>query len=396
VSPIRNAEDSSIKKIIAVFAAAVIALCPLVQPAEAVCAASTAPGTYAAAAGTASDTAGTDALKSGEADYICSLAVKSGPLAGAIPESTADNTVNPYFDDFACLGLVSYGRAADRQTVLSYINWHIAHMNTAAQDKYGLAGTIYDYADGVSTGNYDSTDSYAATFIMLLDNYCRVYDSDFLRGREDLLDTLVSVMKSTYIEKISLSKATPGYDECILMDNCEVFRGFKSASHIYSSYLNDTAKAAAMQTYAARTKTAIRKRFWSSSQHCFRPAADISGRPESRTRLSIFYPDASCQLFPVIYGVIKPEGSMAKHAYAAFKKYYLRKGVSGRDWAAVSVRGSEGYPWCILLSGIIKMNDMKTAHRYEKNLQKKFITSGHPYPYYCGEAGWYLMSLSAR
>lgn len=86
---------------------------------------------------------------------------------------------------------------------------------------------------------------------------------------------------------------------------------------------------------------------------------------------------------------------MAKHSYAAFKKYYLRKGVSGRDWAAVSVKGSEGYPWCILLSGVIKMNDSKTARRYEKNLQKKFITPGHPYPYYCGEAGWYLMSLSS-
>jgi len=395
VSPIKKADDDHVKKIFAVFMAAAIALCPLFAAAAGSDGASATSDAYAAAAGTVSDPAGADALRSGEADYICSLAVKNGQMAGAIPESTADNTVNPYFDDFACLGLVSYGRAADRQTVLNYINWHIAHMNTAAQDKYGLAGTIYDYADGVSTGAYDSTDSYAATFIMLLDNYCRVYDSDFLQGREDLLDTLVGVMKSTYIEKISLSRATPGYDECILMDNCEVFRGFKSASHIYSSYLNDTSKAADMQTCASRTKAAIRKKFWSSADNCFRPAVDISGRPESRTRLSVFYPDASCQLFPVIYGVIKPTGSMAKHSYAAFKKYYLRKGVSGRDWAAVSVKGSEGYPWCILLSGVIKMNDSKTARRYEKNLQKKFITPGHPYPYYCGEAGWYLMSLSS-
>ena len=175
--------------------AAAIALCPLFAAAAGSDGASATSDAYAAAAGTVSDPAGADALRSGEADYICSLAVKNGQMAGAIPESTADNTVNPYFDDFACLGLVSYGRAADRQTVLNYINWHIAHMNTAAQDKYGLAGTIYDYADGVSTGAYDSTDSYAATFIMLLDNYCRVYDSDFLQGREDLLDTLVGVMK---------------------------------------------------------------------------------------------------------------------------------------------------------------------------------------------------------
>ena len=332
--------------------------------------------------------------RAGEASYIKSLAVTDGDMAGAISESKSDDTIIPYFADFACLGLTAYGRSSDQQTVLNYINWHIGHMNDAATDKFGISGTIYDYIAGVSTGSYDSTDSYAATFLTLLYKYSETYDPAFLKDRESLIDTLTNVMLATYIDKIGLTSATPDYDECILMDNCEVYQGFVSAFRIYEKYCGNSAKSATMAQYAATVKKSIIRRYWSSTKGCFYADVDLNGKADSAFKLNRFYLDASSQLYPVIYGVISPKSKMAKSAYSKFKKYYLRKGVAGRDWAACSVKGSEGYPWCILLGGVIKMGDKATAARFKKNVKAKFISKGHKYPYYCGEAGQLLLTLS--
>lgn len=338
--------------------------------------------------------AGTKSLRAKESNYIKSLAVTSGTMKGAIRENKSGNYILPYFDDFACLGLVAYGRRSDRQTVLNYINWHISHMNTKAQDKYGVAGTIYDYNNGVSTGDYDSTDSYAATFLELLAAYTKTYDHNFLKDKSELVDTLTNVMLSTYISKIGLCKATPGYDECILMDNCEVYKGFVSAKKIYSTYCINNVKARSMSRYAAKTRSAIIKRYWSKKKGCFYTTVDIKGRVDSKVKLSRFYLDSSSQLYPVIYGVISPKSKMAKKAYAKFKKYYVRKGVKGRNWANCSVKGSGGYPWCILLNGTVKMKDKKVTKRFKKSVTKKYINKNHKYPYYCGEAGQLLIALS--
>ena len=102
-----------------------------------------APRAYAALAGVAAPRAYAT-LAAGEADYIKSLAITDGDMAGAIQMTSGDGIVNPYFADFACLGLTSLGRDTDQQTVLNYINWHISHLNTTETDKNG-SRTIYDY-----------------------------------------------------------------------------------------------------------------------------------------------------------------------------------------------------------------------------------------------------------
>jgi len=352
-----------------------------------------APRAYATLAGVAAPRAYAT-LAAGEADYIKSLAITDGDMAGAIQMTSGDGIVNPYFADFACLGLTSLGRDTDQQTVLNYINWHISHLNTTETDKNGIAGTIYDYKDGAATGDYDSTDSYAATFLTLLDRYSRTWDAGFLKDKSQLTDTLVCAMMSTYVSKIGLTYAVPGYDECLLMDNCEVYQGLKSAAHIYRYYVGDDTKAAAMTRRAASVKSSIIKYYWNSSRQAFRASVGVNGKPDSKLILSRFYADSSSQLYPVICGVISPTNKMAKAAYSAFKANYLRSGVTGRDWAALSVKGSDGYPWCILLNGVTAMGDKTTAARFIRNLKAHYISEGRPYPYYCGEAGQLLMAIS--
>ena len=88
------------------------------------------------------------------------------------------SVVNPYYSNLAASGMVKdpnrYGQ------VQNWMKWYIRHLNT--NDRWGLTGTTYDYnySNGVatSTGNADSTDSYAATFLSLAWDYYRTGDAN--------------------------------------------------------------------------------------------------------------------------------------------------------------------------------------------------------------------------
>ena len=107
---------------------------------------------------------------------------------GALPMTPTNNgkvQMNPYFADIAALSLLNqpelYG-----DVVKEYMKWHFDHLNTAAEDPSGLDGTIFDYTYTVKNGvvtleewttptpTYDSTDSYAATFLMVVEKYARL------------------------------------------------------------------------------------------------------------------------------------------------------------------------------------------------------------------------------
>ena len=105
---------------------------------------------------------------------VCTALLQRQHPIGFWQQSPNDNRLIPYFNHFGANALVvSAGQLADQAAqkamltaVDKWLFWYLSHM----QDD----GTVHDYriTDGVpeDTGNCDSTDSYAALFLVVLWN----------------------------------------------------------------------------------------------------------------------------------------------------------------------------------------------------------------------------------
>ena len=311
----------------------------------------------------------------------------------------------PYFSDTAVLGAIradsAMGTERAKPCVLKYINWYISHMNTKESDICGVAGTVYDYhifqsndgrtveltdrdmyasqyTESKNPHDYDSTDSYAAMFLQILYEYAKTYDSGFLNDKADTVQTLVDVMMSVYIDKLDLTVAKPNYRACYLMDNCEVYCGFVSAASIWSELLGESEKAAECASRAEKVKNAILTRMWDKSAQCFRAAVSDNGGSMFDNDLTNFYPQASCQLFPVIFGVIDKDDEKAVITYERFKTDF------GRRWLTFD---AGDYPWCILERAAVRMEDYEFAGKFMDACNRRFIKRLHTAPFYNSESG---------
>ncbi len=359
-----------------------------------------------------------------ECEYIESLALPNGAVGYDVPKTGGDFDVStlptvdgitpeeytkwastkvvPYFSAFAVLGIMEADYKNAEEIALNYINWYIASMNTEESDVNGVAGTVYDYQVFVSPDkkkavqvsfidiygdnarNYDSTDSYASTFIQILCAYTQKYDNSFLDDKKDLLETLKSVIYSTYCEKVSLTGAKPDYMVCYLMDNCEVYAGFRDLSALYPEYEAD----------AERFKNGIKKSLYCDDGYYY-PAVFENGKAaytiDDKASFD-FYPHGTSQLFPITFGILESTSDDAKAQYELFNSLYGQDGKAGKDWTTADC--GDSYPWALNLRAAVKMGDMRRAERYVYYVYTKYIAANHSGNYYCGEAGNMLYALT--
>lgn len=174
-----------------------------------------------------------------ETQWLASLQLPNG----AIPMTYSPNgelRVNPYFSDFAVLALLDNAEKCSN-TAVKYMDWHFAHLNTAEEDFNGLDGTIYDYVVTMKNGeiieekvsvpenadSYDSTDSYAATFLRVVDKYVKkTGDTAYITDHAEDLERIANVMCATLHNGLTFAK--PNHKVKYLMDNCEVYEDRKS------------------------------------------------------------------------------------------------------------------------------------------------------------------------
>lgn len=357
-----------------------------------------------------------------ECEYIKSLALPNGAVGYGVPkvsgefEASVMPTVDgvspeeyttwpstkivPYFSAFAVLGIMEADYDGAQKLALDYINWYTEHMNTKESDVNGVAGTVYDYYIFVSpegkvievtfmdalndkTRNYDSTDSYASTFIQILCAYTQKYDPDFLSDKKELIDTLVGVIDATYCKRTELTGAKPDYMVCYLMDNCEVYGAFRDLAALYPEY--------------KKQEEAYRKAIVSTlgADGYFYPAVFEDGKAAYTipdTSSFDYYPHGTSQLFPITFGVVDADSDTAKRQYELFNSVYGQTGKNGYDWTVVSCGSS--YPWALNLRAAVKMNDFRRADRYIDYVYTNYIATEHEHAYYCAEAGHMLLATT--
>lgn len=326
-----------------------------------------------------------------ETAWLASLQLENG----AIPMTYSKNgelRMNPYFADFAALALLDNAeKYADN--VKAYMDWHFGHLNTAEEDFNGLDGTVYDYVITMKDGRiisevisepdnadpYDTTDSYAATFLTVVYKYfCKTGDSDYLLANAEDLERITNVIFSNL--QNGLTYAKPNHKVKYLMDNCEVYEGAIAAAGIFEELvLSGKNEYAPMRDDCKELicviKENINNKLWNYVGRYYKPGiAAYVGVPTKIFSWNLYYPQATSQLFPIICGVIEPDTKRAQHLYTGFCKSF--------KWESFDY--PDDFYWGANVYAAAVMNDVERVETYMTNYRE--LTADHAWPLYNADA----------
>jgi hypothetical protein len=214
--------------------------------------------------------------------------------------------VIPYFCNL--LGLSILQKGGNPEEVKAYIQWYFDHLNYP--DKYGLTGSIYDYyitQDGTEkkAEKCDSADSYAATFLILLNEYCKKTNNTVLIKKNWNKINDIAYLIAFLQDKDGLTKALPDSDAKYLMDNCECYGGLAAYAemcllmgkeNIYYKKVQASIKEGILEALYDRKEKNF---YWG-----------ISGGVKHKIDANIFYPDSFSQFFVILYGVLDGNGKI--------------------------------------------------------------------------------------
>lgn len=232
------------------------------------------------------------------------------------PAAQPANSLIPYFSNLAAIGLVAaYPHTQNKahlQAVTKWLRWYAAHMNPD--------GTIDDYRlqDGnlQPTGDCDSTDSYAATFLEALHHTVRAsHDRQLLTALYPSAMKAVRAIRLT-LQEDGLTWAKPTYRVKYLMDNVEVFRGWQSAAWLAQA-MNRKSEAGSFKKSAERTVQAIESLLFLDGKGYYAVAMHENGVRE--TRLERWYPDVMAQLMAIAW---LPASPRRKELFARLRKQF--------------------------------------------------------------------------
>lgn len=354
----------------------------------------------------ASDVAFYNKTVTDESEWLASLQLSNG----AIPETSFKGTngalkETPYFSDFAAMALLESGEKY-AANVRKYLEWHFDRLNRAETDICGQEETIYDYYEYVDQkGNlkeenvykvkskafYDSTDSYAATFLQLLWKYYRVTgDSTCIKAHKADIDRVISAMLCTMNK--GLTMARPDYPVKYAMDNAEVYAGARDGARLYSTLFAGDENIAVQKSAAAKIRKTMNSKMWNKKGGYYYPALEKNGKPSGKFKWNRFYMDATAQVFPIEYGVISAKSSRAKTLYKSFNKHWSTAKVKNHRWDKMQY--PDEYYWGDLPLAAAEMGDKTRVKIYMKTYIKKVKTTGHAYPLTCADCGKVIMAAA--
>lgn len=227
--------------------------------------------------------------------------------SGAFPiyaNTSGSESINPYFSDYVAIALLNRPDLY-AENVKKYINWHFDHLNDD--------GTIYDYyiENNVEKpkGTYDSTDSYAATFLMLLEKYCKkTGDINFItEHKSDVISVYNSMISTLYN---GLTYAKKDHPVIYTMDNSEVYAALLESEKLFK-LLEESGLANDCLEKSSQLKTELNKQLWNKNCYFETGINKEDGTVSNKYLLNEYYPSGLAQLFPVIYNAVDTEKKMS-------------------------------------------------------------------------------------
>ncbi|RYD91047.1 MAG: hypothetical protein EOP54_23085, partial [Sphingobacteriales bacterium] len=310
-----------------------------------------------------------DSVINNQVKYIAALQMASG----ALKDNEASNSrICGYFANSACRALLKKPTAENVTIVKKYMAWYMSKLNGSTNPVTGkpeIPGSIYDYYAPAETtnGTYDSVDSYAATFLSLAKELAELSAADkaWVTGYATQLTLIGSAMEkcidntdnsvpTTFSpeDNDGLSVDSYVHGAKYTMDNAEVNEGLKSMIWLQTNVLGG-GKTAYFQTLLDANTAAIESQLWRGTMYNWN---DDGSTGATISKWNAFYADATCQLFPGMFGVIDPVSPRANLLYSTFNVHYPA-------WSNGTIY-SGAYPWTIVCYAAATLNDKARVDEY--------------------------------
>lgn len=317
-----------------------------------------------------------------DANWMMGASIPDGPMAGAFATYWDKQHIQPYQANLGALGLARAtqisGNTAYVNAVWKHLNWYSAHMDTNGYVRdYDLINNVWTAASNSVQPNkpYDSTDSYAATFLLATRAAYRV-DSDMskLESLRPAISKAVGAIRSTQ-QADGLTFATPDfYRVKLLEDNVETYHGLKAAVTL-ANILNDTTLANNAQSYATSMATGIES-LWSPTNNYYYWAKHEDGALQT-TDWSVLSPDAMEQAWTAAFNI--STGSRATSLLSqldAKQPNWDKPGLNGNNYD-VTLMG-----WAYWFNG-----QPERAQQIANNLRSAAVANNRLWPFNFMTAG---------
>lgn len=315
-----------------------------------------------------------------QSDYITALQSQDGSIA---IDSIRGSAVVPYFSNLACYALLSKPTTKNINVIKKWIDWYILHLNGDTNKITGekeIPGSIYDYSGSPlsTTGTYDSVDSYAATFLLLIDRLISVAPNEviwlekYAPQIKQVADAMIACMdtENNNIERYFssddiifypddddyLTIASFKYRAKYLMDNCEVNFALKALVNLSSVFFKD-GMTEHYQMLLNKNTLGIESQLWREKSYNWYDANTVSEISD----WSNLYADALAQLFPILFNVIDSSTSRAHYLYTTFNKFH-------QNWYIGDE--SRDTQWALIAMGGARVNDRERVDTYLKFVRR--------------------------
>lgn len=230
---------------------------------------------------------------------------------GAIAQSTDRNRIAPYLANYAAIGLArAYTQGLDPRYLSAawrWIGWYAGHMDARGYVTDQNVGPAPGFLE-TSTGDEDSTDAYAGTFLLALRATFQASGDRTRLGRyADAIAKAVAAIRSTQ-QPDGLTWAKPTYRAKLLMDQAEAYAGLRAAQDLAAT-LGDATLAGSASASAAALKVGVGGLFLGGSAPPAYAVAAFENGTVARTSWRTFYPDATSQIWLVAVGNWMSPGS---------------------------------------------------------------------------------------
>lgn len=326
-----------------------------------------------------------------EVEWLESLQLSDGSFSCYEIEENMPVRINPYFSCYASIAIMRNDYKNVKSTQIEqFINWYFSHMNTS-YDVKGSVGTIYDYEVYVEDGKvisesskdtYDSADSYAALFLMLLQEYNNKYKSDeIIIDNKEKVDMLTDLLLVLQLDCYTESKRNSGTK--YLMNNMEAYKGFQSALDIYLTIWPDDERINKLTKAISDFEDNFSK-MWINDDYYYSVLDENNNSfYEDRMDWEELYVFAIPQLFPVMFDITKPEDDINQKVYNKFCECW--------NWQEMDFKNQSkaNTTWSLIFYAAVKMNDYQSADSYLEYFRDNITDRG--YPYYLSDSAWIVL-----
>lgn len=304
----------------------------------------------------------------------CQILRPGSSADGAIGRYPDQGWVMPYFANSAAMALLEDTNS--HSLVERYLNWYLANM----EDDGTIKDYHYDEDLNAKKASPDSEDAYAGSYLSLVAAYHKsTRKTSWVKNNLSLIKKAANCIVNL-TDRDDLTFALASYRVKYLMDNCEVYRGLADFATLLD-YLGDQ-EASFFEARAKAVAAAIERYLWNSRSTRYYPS-----KPgwwlKPGVNIKKFYPDATCQVFPALYGLIKPGSDRGIQLYELFNSHHP-------DWVTIK---PPDYPWVILGYYASLHGDYKRAYEKLRFVREEYIEtkSGN---WFCAEAAFFVLTCA--